>query len=898
MAIDVNAFAKAIRISVQNPTGTALADATRLLAYCNAAIDRHAPGLDDAIKDMAIVQLGQYLYDAPVAERARPVTALANSGVKAMLAPYRAHRIGIDVDAVVASMPEASGVTREMVMSIINATLEGDTFLSAEMARTDIRIHSVVVPWAIEGNSDPLPASKLVNAPTGGMGGGLTAQQVTALIDGNVRIVELEEFESALRTSANIIREHLINVAIAEAAYLLAGNPTWPAAGDDREIVAQFRESTTSNNLSASFDLATLLRLPAASPAQTLSSSNAIVHTEGGEDYYFARTASNQILFSAGSTGSYYLTINDREIDLEAFARKSSSDDVPDSKIPATIARTSQLGSAVTTLAASAITVDATGFDGNLATTDNDVQKVAQKVDDLVLGSSGGGGLDQAAVDARVTALVPSWARSTQRFTDEQQDVFDAFTGDDAWQDASSMVGKALYPSSNGLTDANIDNFIINSLLGGDRDATETTGVSATFMQGTAADNVRVLVLVTDADESAKIANGELRVVMQDSTGAVTRSFTSDTWTTITRHLRGSGRWWYTPEFSYASAEVIKVEEYEPLMLDPARIENFYVPAPWARTGNTDAIPGSKLGNVRALQQYVTERLDSLRGIAIGSVTTNTRGALTLFTDPLTLASTDHGLLLVGIQWQVALASDGVLAIDDDATDERNIAFHEITASDNYSATALNGIKVGEVDVWNVTNAQRGTTKYGTVSFWIAKNAAGNVGFYFDYDADVGGVSASGSIQANIEIFSIPSGAPAAAASGGGGAWTRTQIFSGQIANLSNFGSADVVTAYVSALMDDDIKFIEVQISNSSGSFAHSFLLTVNPRLTTLVGSVGSLTDAIGVWFLRGWSGTDRLVGVRLQATSSSQLSFSMTASPSLANNAMSSYNFTINKIT
>ena len=34
------------------------------------------------------------------------------------------------------------------------------------------------------------------------------------------------------------------------------------------------------------------------------------------------------------------------------------------------------------------VTIDATGFDGNLATTDDDAQKVAQKVDDLVLGTT------------------------------------------------------------------------------------------------------------------------------------------------------------------------------------------------------------------------------------------------------------------------------------------------------------------------------------------------------------------------------------------------------------------------------------------------------------------------------------------------------------------------------
>ena len=48
---------------------------------------------------------------------------------------------------------------------------------------------------------------------------------------------------------------------------------------------------------------------------------------------------------------------------------------------------------AVNKLAAADIAVDATGFDGQLATTDNTVQKVAQKVDDL----TGGGGTPTAA---------------------------------------------------------------------------------------------------------------------------------------------------------------------------------------------------------------------------------------------------------------------------------------------------------------------------------------------------------------------------------------------------------------------------------------------------------------------------------------------------------------------
>jgi hypothetical protein len=63
----------------------------------------------------------------------------------------------------------------------------------------------------------------------------------------------------------------------------------------------------------------------------------------------------------------------------------------------------SRLGEAATHVAdgtaahaASAVSVDASGFNGNLAVTDDTVQKVAQKVDDLALG--GGGSTDYTAL--------------------------------------------------------------------------------------------------------------------------------------------------------------------------------------------------------------------------------------------------------------------------------------------------------------------------------------------------------------------------------------------------------------------------------------------------------------------------------------------------------------------
>ena len=75
---------------------------------------------------------------------------------------------------------------------------------------------------------------------------------------------------------------------------------------------------------------------------------------------------------------------------------------IPEDRISADIARANTIP---TQLNADHIVVNTTNFDGNLARSDNDVQKVAQKLDDLVV-AAGNAGLDQSQVDARVNARV------------------------------------------------------------------------------------------------------------------------------------------------------------------------------------------------------------------------------------------------------------------------------------------------------------------------------------------------------------------------------------------------------------------------------------------------------------------------------------------------------------
>ncbi|WP_419942789.1 hypothetical protein [Candidatus Palauibacter sp.] len=76
-----------------------VAEATRLLAYGTAAVERHLgsafASTPDAIANEAVIRLAGYLYDQPNAGRGVAyANALRNSGASAMLLPYRIHRAG------------------------------------------------------------------------------------------------------------------------------------------------------------------------------------------------------------------------------------------------------------------------------------------------------------------------------------------------------------------------------------------------------------------------------------------------------------------------------------------------------------------------------------------------------------------------------------------------------------------------------------------------------------------------------------------------------------------------------------------------------------------------------------------------------------------------------------
>lgn len=770
MAIDVNAFARAIRLSVddiaegdplvaKSGRDSEFADASRLLAYCNAAIDRHAPNVPDAIKDEAIVHLGQYLLDAPVAERSRPQSALANSGVRSMLAPYRVHRAGVDVDAVVAGLPSGSGIDRNMVIAIVNELLP--SWVEMDIVPIPIAKLSVLPDW-VRQTATAIPAGKLGNAP-GGMQGA-TPAQVALIVQALSAISNLEHFRDALRTSGSFNHPRLlIDVAISNAAYRTAGNLKWPKDDADQQITISVNPSPSGTTATHSVDLTTILALPSISPATQMNAQNGIEFqpSDASVKYYIGRSGED-ILFAADSIGAYYIALSDTEIDLADWARESSDKLIPADKLT----------------------------------------NAPKGLTQAQVNSSIADWAEQGNVDPIPRSKLANAPSIT--FTDEQNAVFDAFIGDDVWIDSTDvLVGNRIYPS---------------------RPST-VVGLALTTTYGPISPRPAansVLIVAVPLAKVPNVAKGLMRFTVF-STGYVS-DVASKNW------AQGSAdatyRYFAVTVPNIPEDGSVKVEEFQPTMINPDRVGNFYIPESWARQGNTDPIPASK---VSVVEQLATQRYSSVYGSAITSLNADRRfgqgSSIVPFTTPLTLTSSDHGLLLVSVQWNVAPDSTPRVALGDDVTGERNIAFHEIVALSDYAVASLNGLLVDTADVHAVSGGSRGA-KQGEISLYIGKTSTGEVGFFVNYDADSGAVSVlQGNVQASIDVFSLPSGAPPA--QDGGLAYTEVKTWQAVPSSVS------AVNNYLTAsqwdeLLANDVRFIVMDWRWNGGGTVYQTSAVIN----------------------------------------------------------------------
>ena len=98
MAVDITALQLAAAIRLGDGT-TALIEPessimTRLLAVSTELVERYAPDAPIAVQNEACVRISGYLYDAPpVGREELYANAAANSGARALLAPWRPIRV-------------------------------------------------------------------------------------------------------------------------------------------------------------------------------------------------------------------------------------------------------------------------------------------------------------------------------------------------------------------------------------------------------------------------------------------------------------------------------------------------------------------------------------------------------------------------------------------------------------------------------------------------------------------------------------------------------------------------------------------------------------------------------------------------------------------------------------
>ena len=192
-------------------------------------------------------------------------------------------------------------------------------------SQSEDQITEDVEGWALKDTTTQIPANRLQNAPSSS--GGRTEAQVNKQIEDNPKILELEEFEDALRKNSNIIANYRITQATSNASTRI-GNVLLPSAEAERELIITV---TDSNAVSATqtFDLSEIRNKPAITSGDQLSASNAVTFEGGGNNYYIAHSGgNNQLFFASDNIGSYNVTVTDSRVNVTDFVR-----DLPASRV-------------------------------------------------------------------------------------------------------------------------------------------------------------------------------------------------------------------------------------------------------------------------------------------------------------------------------------------------------------------------------------------------------------------------------------------------------------------------------------------------------------------------------------------------------------------------------------
>ena len=160
MALTSLQFHEGLRID--NPDSAQITVLGRIKAVSEELCARYAPNAPEAVCEHAVISVGAYLYDSPQSGDGPPlsiINAFRASGAQAMLSTWRSHGIAVaggDVSSTTPGTPGTPvGVDEAAVLALFSV-------------------------WAQAGDTSQIPASKLLNAPTGQGGGGVDTAARTA----------------------------------------------------------------------------------------------------------------------------------------------------------------------------------------------------------------------------------------------------------------------------------------------------------------------------------------------------------------------------------------------------------------------------------------------------------------------------------------------------------------------------------------------------------------------------------------------------------------------------------------------------------------------------------------------------------------------------------------------
>ena len=251
------------------------------------------------------------------------------------------------------------------------------------------------------------------------------------------------------------------------------------------------------------------------------------------------------------------------------WAQAGNADTIPLAKFPATIARTAAIP---TTFAGASVTLATGNFDGNLDSSVDDVQALAQAVDDLQLST---GGVNEAAVKA----LIADWAETgnTDRIPEAKlpaklDEVYEelAATG---WIDEGNV----------GAEDA-----FIGTPRAAKYSASEISGIPYAQNYNMSPANVNWWIPVRVPDDKV---GDTLRIYLDEGL-----SVAQSAWEEV---AKAGGYTYYQAQAANLPVAIYNIQRYEEAFLSgdqvDARIRSEV--ADWAETGNTDPIPAGKLTN-------------------------------------------------------------------------------------------------------------------------------------------------------------------------------------------------------------------------------------------------------------------------------------------------------------